>query len=66
MGGCDKQIKMWQAGSGGGGTTVVGMHDAPVKDVIWVKEKSVLASIGWDNTLRYSTLFNLFFSVKSH
>ncbi|CAA2966110.1 RAE1 [Olea europaea subsp. europaea] len=51
-GGCDKQVKMWPLLSGGQPVTVA-MHDAPVKEIAWVPEMSLLVTGSWDKTLRW-------------
>ncbi|KAL2924837.1 Protein RAE1 [Bienertia sinuspersici] len=42
-GGCDKQVKMWPLLFGGQPMTVA-MHDAPVTEVAWIPEMSLLAT----------------------
>ncbi|XP_022153448.1 protein RAE1-like [Momordica charantia] len=51
-GGCDNQVKMWPLLSGGQAMTVA-MHEAPVKEVAWIPEMSLLVSGSWDKTLKY-------------
>ncbi|KAG6422005.1 hypothetical protein SASPL_118566 [Salvia splendens] len=51
-GGCDKQVKMWPLLSGGQPVTVA-MHDAPIKELAWIPEMSLLVTGSWDKTLRY-------------
>lgn len=51
-GGCDKQAKMWPLLTGGAPTTV-GMHDAPIKEISWIPEMSLLVTGSWDKTLKY-------------
>lgn len=31
----------------------VAMHDAPIKEIAWIPEMSVLVTGSWDKTLRY-------------
>lgn len=50
-GGCDKQVKMWPLLSGGQAMTIA-MHEAPVKEVAWIPELSLLASGSWDKTIK--------------
>lgn len=50
-GGCDKQVKMWPLLSGGQPMTVA-MHDAPIKDIAWIPEMSLLVTGSWDKTLK--------------
>lgn len=50
-GGCDKQVKMWPLLSGGQAMTVA-MHDAPIKEVAWIPEMSLLVTGSWDKTLK--------------
>lgn len=49
-GGCDKQVKMWPLS--GGQPVTVAMHDAPVKEIAWIPEMSLLVTGSWDKTLR--------------
>lgn len=49
-GGCDKQVKMWPLS--GSQPVTVGMHDAPVKELAWIPEMSLLVTGSWDKTLR--------------
>ncbi|ERN14774.1 hypothetical protein AMTR_s00032p00043190 [Amborella trichopoda] len=50
--GCDKQVKMWPLKSGGQPTTVA-MHDAPIKQVEWIPEMSLLVTGSLDKTVKY-------------
>eukprot|EP00249_Psilotum_nudum_P015790 c25521_g1_i3 orf=521-1282(-) len=43
---------MWPLLSGGQPVTV-GMHDAPIKEIAWISEMSLLVTGSWDKTLRY-------------
>lgn len=58
-GGCDKQAKMWPLLSGGQPVTVA-MHDAPIKEIAWIPEMSLLATGSLDKTVKYAILFFLF------
>ena len=49
-GGCDKQAKMWPLS--GGQPVTVAMHDAPIKDIAWIPEMSLLVTGSWDKTLK--------------
>lgn len=49
-GGCDKQAKMWPLA--GGQPMTVAMHDAPIKDIAWIPEMSLLVTGSWDKTLK--------------
>ncbi|GAB2269528.1 Poly(A)+ RNA export protein rae1 [Dionaea muscipula] len=51
-GGCDKQVKMWSLQSGAQPVTVA-MHDAPIKEIAWIPEISLLVTGSWDKTLKY-------------
>lgn len=51
-GGCDKQVKMWPLMSGGNQTMTVAMHDAPIKEIAWIPEISLLVTGSWDKTLK--------------
>lgn len=50
-GGCDKQVKMWSLMSGGQ-TSTVAMHDAPIKEIAWIPEMSLLVTGSWDKTMK--------------
>ena len=50
-GGCDKIVKMWPLMSGGAPTQVAA-HDAPIKEVAWIENMSMLVTGSWDKTLR--------------
>ncbi|CAB4286027.1 unnamed protein product [Prunus armeniaca] len=49
-GGCDKQVKMWPLG---GQPVTVAMHDAPIKEIAWIPEMSLLVTGSWDKTMKY-------------
>lgn len=50
-GGCDKQVKMWPLMSGGQPMTVA-VHDAPISEMAWIPEMSLLVTGSWDKTLK--------------
>ncbi|GAQ82886.1 mRNA export protein [Klebsormidium nitens] len=52
FGGCDKQAKLWNLGSGAPPQTVA-MHDEPIKELAWIPEMNMLATGSWDKTVRY-------------
>eukprot|EP00898_Chlorokybus_atmophyticus_P008820 jgi/Chlat1/893/Chrsp107S01332 len=52
-GGCDRQAKMWNLGSGQTQAQTVAMHDAPIRDLAWVPEMNCLVTGSWDKTIRY-------------
>lgn len=51
FGGCDKQAKLWNLGSGAPPQTVA-MHDEPIKELAWIPEMNMLATGSWDKTVR--------------
>ncbi|KAF5177689.1 mRNA export protein [Thalictrum thalictroides] len=64
--GCDKLVKMWPLMSGGQPVTVA-QHDAPIKDLAWIPQMSLLVTGSWDKTLKYAlfSLRNLLFILNS-
>ncbi|KAK9166512.1 hypothetical protein Scep_001703 [Stephania cephalantha] len=57
-GGCDKQVKMWPLG---GQPVTVAAHDAPIKELAWIPEMSLLVTGSWDKTLRNLNTLNLIY-----
>jgi mRNA export factor len=44
-------VKMWPLLSGGQPTALTG-HEAPIKELAWIPQMSLLVSGSWDKTLR--------------
>lgn len=51
LGGCDKAVKLWNLQTGA--FQQVAAHDAPIRHCFWIPNHNLLATGGWDKTLRY-------------
>jgi mRNA export factor len=55
-GGCDKAVRLWRLDGTTPLNTVprqIGLHDAPVKSVGYLKDKGLVVSGGWDSKVKF-------------
>jgi len=50
-GSCDQTAKMWDLASNQ--SSIVGTHQAPIKEIAWVNDVNQLVTGSWDKTIRY-------------